>query len=104
MTFDNVGIQPGWHCLDLGCGAMGILGPLSRRVGPAGLVTGVDRDAQQLAAARAYVADDGLSNVKIIEADAFASALPNSHLISPMHASSSAQWGRQTRYCRKWYA
>lgn len=43
----------------------------------AGSVTGVDRDAQQLAAARAFVADYGLSNVQIVEADAFASALPS---------------------------
>jgi ubiquinone/menaquinone biosynthesis C-methylase UbiE len=27
---DRIGLQPGWHCLDLGCGAMGIWGPLSR--------------------------------------------------------------------------
>ena len=77
LWLDKVGIQPGWRCADLGCGAMGILGPLSRRVGSAGSVTGVDRDAQQLAAARAFVADDGLSNVQIVEADAFASALPS---------------------------
>ena len=77
IWLDDVGIQSGWHCVDLGCGAMGILGPLSRRVGPTGSIKGVDRDAQQLAAARAYIADDSLSNVQIIEADAFASALPS---------------------------
>jgi hypothetical protein len=30
---DEIGIQQGWACADLGCGAMGIIGPLSRRVG-----------------------------------------------------------------------
>ena len=37
----HIGLQAGWRCLDLGCGAMGILGPLSRRVGPEGQVTGI---------------------------------------------------------------
>src|SRR5215831_1583540 len=35
---DHIGLEAGWHCLDLGCGAMGILGPLARRVGPSGQV------------------------------------------------------------------
>ena len=41
---DRIGIQPGWRCLDLGCGGMGILGPLSQRVGRGGQVVGVDCD------------------------------------------------------------
>jgi trans-aconitate methyltransferase len=52
---DQIGIQTGWSCIDLGCGAMGILDPLSRRVGASGRVIGVDNDQKQLAAARAYV-------------------------------------------------
>lgn len=28
---DLVGIRDGWHCIDLGCGAQGVLEPLSRR-------------------------------------------------------------------------
>lgn len=39
--------RPGWRCLDLGCGAMGILGPLSRRVGPDGSVVGLDQDGRR---------------------------------------------------------
>lgn len=73
---DRIAPQPGWHCADLGCGAMGILGPLSRRVGPAGWVTGVDRDAIQLAAARAYVHEAGLANVEILDRDAYDTGLP----------------------------
>lgn len=42
---DQIGIQTGWQCIDLGCGAMGILRPLSRRVGVEGHVVGVDVDA-----------------------------------------------------------
>ena len=71
-----IGVRAGWRCLDLGCGAMGVLGPLARRVASSGAVIGLDRDPQQLAAARAYVADNKLSNVKIIDDDAYGSALP----------------------------
>jgi hypothetical protein len=37
---DDVKIEPGWRCIDLGCGVMGILGPLARRVGASGRVVG----------------------------------------------------------------
>jgi ubiquinone/menaquinone biosynthesis C-methylase UbiE len=74
---DQLGISFGWRCLDLGCGAMGILGPLSRRAGLTGSVIGVDRDPKQLAAARLYVVENKLDNVDIIEDDAYASSLPS---------------------------
>lgn len=73
---DEIGIQPGWRCLDVGCGAMGILGPLSRRVGPSGKVVGIDKDPALLAAARAFIADEGLTNVEVMEADACRTNLP----------------------------
>lgn len=73
---DRIGVRPGWNCLDLGCGAMGILGPLSRRVGPEGHVVGLDFDSTQLAAARAYVKDERLSNTAVLEGDAMTTQLP----------------------------
>lgn len=73
---EQIGVGPGWDCVDLGCGAMGILGPLSRRVGARGRVVGVDMDARQLSAARAYVLEEGLENVEILERDAYKTALP----------------------------
>jgi hypothetical protein len=36
---DEIGIQHGWVCADLGCGAMGVIGPLSRRAGGQSLGT-----------------------------------------------------------------
>jgi SAM-dependent methyltransferase len=57
--------------LDLGCGAMGILGPLARRVGPTRRVVGVDRDPLQLRGARELVASEALCNVDVLEADAY---------------------------------
>ena len=73
---DLIGIRPGWSCVDLGCGALGILKPLSRRVGATGKVVGVDVDAKQLAAARAHVLEEGLENVEILEQDAYRTLLP----------------------------
>jgi SAM-dependent methyltransferase len=73
---DQIGVAPGWRCVDLGCGASGILGPLSRRVGPAGEVVGVEVDARQLAAARAYVLGQGHENVEVLEQDAYRTTLP----------------------------
>ncbi len=73
---DQIGVKHGWSCVDLGCGAMGILGPLSRRVGSKGKVVGVDQDAKQLAGAREYVKDSSLQNVQILERDAYRTSVP----------------------------
>lgn len=73
---DRIAVPPGWRVADLGCGAMGILGPLSRRVGRGGRVVGVDLDAKQLAAARAYATSASLSNLEILEGDASRTGLP----------------------------
>jgi ubiquinone/menaquinone biosynthesis C-methylase UbiE len=73
---DRIGVQPGWDCIDLGCGGMGILGPLSRRVGPTGRVVGLDQDAQQLATARAFVHQHRLENVAVVAGDAYGTGLP----------------------------
>ena len=73
---DQIGLPPGGSCVDLGCGGMGILGPLSRRVGPQGRVLGLDTDAKQLAAAREYVQANQLANVEILERDAYDTQLP----------------------------
>jgi SAM-dependent methyltransferase len=77
---DQIGIQQGWTCADLGCGAMGIIGPLSRRVGATGRILGVDRDPLQLTGARQYVTEQSLANVQIVEDNAYASALPGASL------------------------
>ncbi len=76
VMLDQIGLQARWQCLDLGCGAMGILGPLSRRAGPTGRVVGVDLDVRQLAAARAFLQKAGLHNVEIMEQDAYHTGFP----------------------------
>jgi ubiquinone/menaquinone biosynthesis C-methylase UbiE len=72
----SLNISPGSRVLDLGCGAMGVLGPLARLVGDGGTVIGLDSDATQLAAARSFVEEAKLANVSIIEGDAFNTRLP----------------------------
>ena len=76
---DTLNISPASRALDLGCGAMGVLAPLSRLVGAGGTVTGLDSDATQLAAARSFVEEAKLANVSIIEGDAFNTGLPAGH-------------------------
>jgi ubiquinone/menaquinone biosynthesis C-methylase UbiE len=69
--FEIVGIQPGWKCIDQGCGPMGVLGPLSRRVGPDGQVVGVDLDPFCVQAANHYINQNQLPNVNVIRGDIY---------------------------------
>lgn len=79
---DAIGIQPGWRCVDIGCGAMGILGPLARRAGASGHVVGTDTDPMMLGAAQAYLAEagasaDGSAPVELTQDDVYSSKLPS---------------------------
>jgi SAM-dependent methyltransferase len=69
---DRIGVAPGWHCLDIGCGPGGITGLLSERVGPSGRVVGLDMNEQFLVHARA----NAPANVEFQRGDAFGSGLP----------------------------
>jgi ubiquinone/menaquinone biosynthesis C-methylase UbiE len=42
--FHAIGLQPGWTCLDLGCGPGETMRLMGEIVGPSGEVTGLDRD------------------------------------------------------------
>ena len=70
--FDAIPVAAGWNCIDVGCGALGVLRSLSSRVGPAGSVLGVDVDEKLLGSAAAF----GLPNVTVRRADVFADELP----------------------------
>lgn len=77
---DAIGVQAGWRCLDAGCGATGILGPLARRAGPTGGVVGTDTEPKMLDAARAYVAEENLGRpatapVALLRDDAYHTSL-----------------------------
>lgn len=45
---DEVGVEPGWRCLDLGAGGGSITRWLAERTGPAGTVVSVDLDTDYL--------------------------------------------------------
>jgi SAM-dependent methyltransferase len=70
-------LPDGARVLDAGCGAMGWLRALHRKVAPTGgLVVGSDVDERMLNAARAFVDAERLGSVEITHDDLFASALP----------------------------
>ncbi len=86
VMLDRIGIEAGWTCLDVGCGAMGILEPLSRRVGTTGRVLGIDLDDVQVNAAQAFVTERQLANVNVERRDAYSTQLlPSSFEL--VHAS-----------------
>ena len=72
---DQCGIQPGWRTVDFGCGPIGILDLLSQRVGLRGSVVGLEREPLFVEMARAEIARRGLSNVRVVEADALNTGL-----------------------------
>jgi SAM-dependent methyltransferase len=66
---DQIGIQPGWRAVDIGCGPIGVVDLLSQRVGPSGVVIGLEREARFVEMARAEIERRGLGNVTIVQAD-----------------------------------
>lgn len=80
---NQIDVQSGWQCVDLGCGAMGILEPLSRRSGAAGRVIGIEPRASLLTAAGEFVRKSRLDNARLLDADPVKTTLPGDsfHLV-----------------------
>jgi ubiquinone/menaquinone biosynthesis C-methylase UbiE len=76
IMLDRIGVAPGWRCVDLGCGPRGITDLLCARVGPAGRVVGLDRDAVFLDHARQHANARGFANVDFVTGDVFHTGLP----------------------------
>lgn len=76
VMLDRIGVGPGAACVDMGCGGMGILGPMSDRAGDFGRVVGFDADRELLESAAAYVDTKGLRNVELREGDVTTPDLP----------------------------
>ena len=64
------GAKAGEHVLEIGCGTGAFTVPLAEAVGETGGVVGADISSAMLTAARKRLADLGLHNVSLIEADA----------------------------------
>lgn len=72
IMLDRIGVAPGWHCLDVGCGPCGITQLLAKRTGGGGHVVGLDRNDGFLAYARAHAAP----GATFITGDAYDAPLP----------------------------
>jgi ubiquinone/menaquinone biosynthesis C-methylase UbiE len=72
---EEIGEGHGARAVDIGCGVMGWLRLLSDWVGADGEVVGTDVDDAMLAAAKQFVADEGLGNVVLRNDDLFATSL-----------------------------
>jgi ubiquinone/menaquinone biosynthesis C-methylase UbiE len=72
---DQVGIQPGWQAIDIGCGPLGILHLLSERVGSGGVVVGLEKEQRFAKMAQNEIVQRGLKNVTALQADAMANGL-----------------------------
>lgn len=70
---DEIGVAPGWHCLDLACGPGGVTDLLSARVGPLGRVVGLDSNPDFVVHARSGAA----ANTEFVLGDAFRTGLPD---------------------------
>lgn len=70
------GVSPGMRVLDIGCGMGDVSLLASELVGPAGRVTGIDRDTAALAKAKARAEAAGAANVTFLAGDIVGSDLP----------------------------
>ncbi len=66
ILFDRIGIQPGWKCADIGCGPIGVLPSLSKRIGPSGMIYGVDENPYYLDAAKQSIDQHSKAPVKLL--------------------------------------
>lgn len=74
----QIDVEDGWQCVDLGCGSLGILEPLSRHSAPTGRVIGVEpRPILQQAAAE-FVRRSRLINVRLLDTPLHDTSLPDS--------------------------
>ena len=82
---EALGDGEGLRVVDVGCGCLGWLRLLSRWVGPKGEVVGSDVSDTLLQAGQDFIEAEGLSNVRLVRDDLFASELPQ-HAFDLVHA------------------
>jgi ubiquinone/menaquinone biosynthesis C-methylase UbiE len=75
---DRITIKSGFWAVDVGCGPIGIMNLLSERVGTDGVVVGVEREPRFVDMARTELSTRGLSNVRVVNADALKTGLEKS--------------------------
>lgn len=72
QVIERLALAPGDVVLDLACGHGNFTAEFARRVGPTGLVIGIDIASSMLARAVARVRREGLDNVLLVRGDALA--------------------------------
>jgi predicted methyltransferase len=72
-----LGLKPGMIVADVGAGGGAVSVVMAKWLGPAGRVYATDIGAQQLAEIRAYVAQDAVSNVVVLEGAESSTNLPS---------------------------
>lgn len=70
LLLARCGAKPGERVLEIGCGTAAFTVPLAQAVGSSGEVLGADISTAMLAGAKKRLAEAGLRNVALIEADA----------------------------------
>lgn len=76
QAIEGLGLQPGDHVLDVGCGTGLSLALLRERVGDAGQVYGFDQSPEMLVYAHTRVREAGWRNVQVFECSAQSLRLP----------------------------
>jgi SAM-dependent methyltransferase len=76
LLLEAARLAPGERVLDVGCGPGATTLPYAAAVGPQGHVTGIDISEPMLAVARQRVAEQRLTNITLVLADAQVHALP----------------------------
>ena len=69
---DEIGVRPGWHCLEVGAGAGSVARWLASRVGPSGRVVALDTDTRFLRRISARPA-----HLEVLDADILADDIPS---------------------------
>ena len=72
----DIGVRPGWRCLDLCAGVGGITDLLNHHVGNTGEVIGFEYDQEKIDVARGWAAANGYDRVTFMQGDGFATGLP----------------------------
>jgi protein-L-isoaspartate O-methyltransferase len=72
---DRIAVKPGDRVVDVGCGPIGIMNLLSERVGPGGVVFGIEREQRFVDMAQAEMSSRNLQNVQVVKADALRTGL-----------------------------
>ena len=72
---DQLPIEPGARIVDVGCGPIGVMDLMSERVGPDGVVVGIEREPRFVDMARSELKQRGLRNVEVVHAVALRTGL-----------------------------